>query len=335
MPVVNSTVLSLADVYKRKGEDGQKIAKIIEVLDRTNPMVSDAPAFECNKGSSHLTTLRTGLPAPTWRVLNRGVGRTKSRTGQIEDTTGFMEAWSEVDAELLKLSGDPDGLRLSEATPHIEGMNQEAEASIFYADTNSAPNEILGLAPRYSSLSATNGDQIIDCGGTGSDNTSIWFVVWGEDTAHLIYPKGTMAGLDQEDLGEETAYDEDNNPYRVKREKFTWHLGLTVRNYKAVCRLANIDVSNLTTDASGSSADIIEQMVNGYHQVRRLLRGRRGVVYVPPVILRFLDHQSRQAPNKLLLNWREAGPESQMMLNFRNMPIRESDGISENEARVV
>jgi hypothetical protein len=299
-------------------------------------MVADAPAFECNKGATHLTTLRTSLPAPTWRVLNRGVGRTKSRTGQIEDTTGFMEAWSEVDAELLRLSGDPAGLRLSEARPHIEGMSQEAEASLFYADTNSAPNEILGLAPRYSSLSAVNGDQIVDCGGTGSDNASLWMVIWGADACHLIYPKGTMAGLDQKDLGEETAYDDDNNPYRVAREKFTWHLGLTVRDYRCVVRLANIDVSDLSTDAS-TGANLLEEMVNGWWQLRRALKakGRKGVIYAPMTVLQFLDHQARNAPSNLMLKWSEAGPDSEPVLRFRNMVIRESDALVENEARVV
>ncbi len=35
---------------------------------------------------------------------------------------------------------------------------------------------------------------MIKGGGSGDDNTSVWLVVWGPNTIHGIYPKGSMPG---------------------------------------------------------------------------------------------------------------------------------------------
>ncbi len=51
--------------------------------------------------------------------------------------------------------------------------------------------------------SAGNAQNIIDAGGTGTDNTSIW-LVWGENTVHGIFPKGQKAGIQMEDKGRDT-----------------------------------------------------------------------------------------------------------------------------------
>jgi hypothetical protein len=321
MAGIGSTYLSWIDVLKRQ-ENGGQIADIIEMLNKQNPIVQDMRAVECNDGTSHLTTIRTGLPEPTWRMLYQGVQPSKSTTAQVKDATGMTESWVEVDEKLVKLSRDPAGLMLSEAFAQIEGMNQAVASTLFYGDQASAPAKFTGLAPRFNTLSGTYGRQVINGGGIGSDNTSIWFVGWGENTVHALYPQGSTAGLQREAIGVETKTNADGSVLRVRREKFTWDIGLTVRDPRYVARVANIDVSDLTTDAS-AGANLFQSLVKAYWKLhaRRVPNGQLAI-YANPTVMEYLDHQSREAGSKLHLTWAENGPDSQPVLHFRGIPIR-------------
>ncbi len=90
MATVGNTYLTLADVFKRTDADKQ-IATIIELLAQDNPILQDMIVKECNDGTTHLTTVRTGIPEATWRMLYQGVQPTKSTTAQVRDATGFAE----------------------------------------------------------------------------------------------------------------------------------------------------------------------------------------------------------------------------------------------------
>ena len=107
----------------------------------------------------------------------------------------------------------------------------------------------MGLAPRYDSHQATDSSKssynVIDAGGTGSDNTSMWFVKWGDATVHFIYPNGSNAGVTHEDLGVDTVLDTDGNPYRAFRDHYKHDVGFVVKDWRSVSRIANIDVSAL------------------------------------------------------------------------------------------
>jgi len=334
MATVGNTYLTLADKFKRQNGNEQ-IAAIIEMLAEYNSFIQDAPVIECNNGTKHRTTMRTALPSVAWRVLNEGVEESKSTTTQVDDTTGILEGWSRVDQALVDMASDKAGFRLSESRAFLEAMNQEAESGLFYHNTNTDPEKILGLAPRFNDISASNGQQIIDADGTGSDNTSIWFVTWGENACHLIYPKGTTGGLQHEDLGLDTVMDANNNPFRAYRDRYCWNLGVTVRDWRSVSRVANIDVPALSVDAT-TGANLFDKMVEAYWKLQNhgTAQGKK-VIYANATILEYLDAQSRLGNSNVQLTWREAGPDSEPVLHFRDMPIRRSDALIVNEERVV
>jgi len=50
--------------------------------------------------------------------------------------------------------------------------------------------------------------------------------------------------VQREDMGKQRVLDSDGNPYYAMEEKFTWHMGLAVKDWRYVARIANIDVSN-------------------------------------------------------------------------------------------
>src|SRR5215469_471762 len=85
MATIGATALTYADWAKRM-DDGYHVAVIIELLSQTNEILDDMLVVEGNLPTGHKTTVRTGLPQATWRLLNTGVPNAKSTTAQIVDT---------------------------------------------------------------------------------------------------------------------------------------------------------------------------------------------------------------------------------------------------------
>ena len=332
MATLGNSFIDLIDIYKMQDGQGQ-FNPIIEMLMEMNPILEDAIAIECNKGTTHLHTVRTGLPSVTWGRLYQGVPNSKGRTAQVEDTTGFVEGLSTIDKRLLELSTNEGAVRLSEAQAYLEAMSQEVASKIFYGDTASDPEEFMGLAPRFNDKSAANGGQIIDAGGTGSDNTSVWFVTWGDNQCNLLYPKGTQAGVQREDMGEQRVTDLSGNPYYAKEEKFTWHVGMAVKDWRYVARVANIDVS----DMAGGTVKLYDFMRKAYYKLQsRRVAGGKMAIYCNRDVLEALDALATNAgASDNFTRLKPMEIEGKEVMTYRGIPIRESDALLNTEARVV
>ncbi len=181
MGALATTTPTLIDFSKRLDPNGG-IARVIEMLSQVNSVMTDMGWMEGNLPTGHVITQRTSLPGNTWRAFNQGVSSTKSTTSQVTEQIGMLESWSESDVDLASLNSNAAAFRLSEAKPHLESMSQEMASTIFYGTLATEPNSFTGIAPRYNSLSAGNAQNVLDGAGTGSDNTSIYLAVWGEET---------------------------------------------------------------------------------------------------------------------------------------------------------
>lgn len=331
MGILTSTMPTLLDKFSRSEKDG-KIAKIVELLAKQNDILQDAEYQECNDGSKHKTTMRSGIPEPAWRLFNKGVQPTKSTTVQVIDTTGMMEDYGKVDKALADLSGNADAFRVSENMAKLQGFNNKTARYMFYGNTASEPESFLGLAPRYNSLAAESGANIVDAGGTGSTNASIWFVTWGELTTHLLYPKGSVAGFQHRFLGEDTVQDDAGGEFQAYRDHFKWDIGMSVRDWRANARIANIDVTALTKDAS-AGADLVEKMIDAYYRLDNPMQGEgRTVIYCNKTIQTFLHKQAMNSKN-INLTLGEYG--GRKIPEFLGMPIKRVDALLNTEARVV
>lgn len=332
MATLGATFVDLIDIYKQQDGKGQYV-EVIEMLKEMNPILDDAIAVECNKGTTHLHTVRTGLPAVTWGKLYQGIPQGKSRTAQVEDTTGFVEGLSTVDERLLAISANEGAVRLSEAMSYLEAMNQAVTAKIFYGNSASDPEEFMGLAPRFNSLAAPNGNQIIDAGGVGSDNTSIWFVTWGENQCTLLYPKGTTAGITREDKGSQRVTDATGNAYYAKEELFRWNVGLAVKDWRYVARVANIDVS----DIQAGSVKLYNFLRKAYYKLQsRRVAGGKIAIYCNRDVLEALDGLATNAgTTDSFIRLKPMEIQGEEVMTYRGIPVRESDAILNTEARVV
>jgi len=242
---INAGRNTLVDVAKTFGPDGKALV-VAELLNQSNELINYIPYIEGNLPTGHKAGVRTGLPGVTLRSFYRGVKVSKSGRATIEDVCAMAEGRNEIDVDLAKLNQNTAAFRLSEGLAFIESMNQTYAQQMMYGDTSINPDGVLGLTPRYNSLAAQSGANILDAGGSGSDNTSIWLVVWGENTVCGIYPKGTEAGLTQQDLGEIDAFDENGDRFRAYGEIWKWKFGLHVKDWRYAVRIANIDVSDMT-----------------------------------------------------------------------------------------
>lgn len=331
LPTTNPTLLDLANRMDPNG----KIPTIIELLNETNEILDDMTWIEGNLPTGHKTKVRTGIPKPTWRKLYQGVMPTRSTVADITATCGFMEAYSEIDAKEADLNGNTSEFRLSEDRPHLEGFNQDLADALFYANEAITPQKFTGFAPQFNDPSAESGENMINGGGTGSDNASIWLVVWSPNTVMGIVPKGMPAGFQMEDKGKDTVsvYDASGN-YTGKMEAYvthySWDAGLVVKDWRYVVRICNIDKSALTKDAS-AGADLIDLMTQALEIPPALTLGRP-VFYVPKTIRSMLRRQTvDKVKNSTLTMDTVAGKK---VLAFDNVPVRRVDALSADEAAI-
>jgi len=276
MATLSTTNLTLADWAKRTDPDG-RVPVVAELLSQTNEILDDAVFKEGNLPTGERVVIRTGLPTVYWRALNQGIPSTKSTTAQVDEACGMLEARSEVDKDLAMLNGNTAQFRLSEDTAFLEAMNQTQATTMFYGNPATEPKSFLGLAGRYSTLSGTIGANVITAGGSGSDNTSVFLVCWGDNTVYCPFPKGSKAGLIHEDLGEQTVYDSSNR-MQAYATRYQWKNGLVVKDWRYVVRIPNIDVSDLIgqtgTQASGVATNLIKLMARAIYRIPNMTMGR-------------------------------------------------------------
>lgn len=330
LSVANPTLLDLA---KRLDPDN-KIAPVVELLNETNEILTDMTWLEGNLITGHRTTVRTGIPEPTWRKMYGGVQPTKSTTAQITDDTGMLEAYAEVDKALADLNGNTAEFRLSEDRPHIEGMNQTMSDTLFYGNSGTQPEAFTGVTPRFNSSTALNGENIIKGGGVGTDNGSIWLFVWGPNTVHGIVPKGSKAGLQVKDLGEVTIENVDGLGGRMQayRTHYRWDGGLTVRDWRYIVRICNIDKSDLKTDPGSSDANLPDLMFTAIERIPNISMGR-AAFYMSRDMRTKVRQQSAKAVKASSLTIEQVG--GVPVTSFQGIPIRRVDSLAADEALVV
>lgn len=333
MATLANNNLTLADWVKRRNPDGTP-ATIANLLAQTNEILEDAVFKESNLPTGHRVTVATGLPSTYWRSYNMGVPSSKATTVQVDETIGMLEAYSTADKDLAELEGNVAAFRLSEDRLFLESMNQNQANALFYGNPANDPRQFMGFAPRYSAISgAGNAANIVDAGGTGSVNASIWLVVWGDEQVFCTFPKGSEAGLIHKDLGEQTVYDSNNNPFQAYRTHYQWKNGLVVKDWRYVVRIANIDT---TVTANNITADMVSLMSRALDRIPNLNAGKASF-YMNRTLYSILRLQALSKSNNALGIEKALGQfgQPQNWTTFMGVPLRKVDQLLNTEARVV
>jgi len=336
MGLIGNTNLTLMDYARRADPDG-KIQRIAEMLTEVNEVLDDLVFVEGNTTTGHKTTMRTGLPSVAWRQINKGVQPSKSQTKQQLFTAGIIEGLGRIDEELVNIAIDKAAFRLSENAPFIEAISQLMATTFFYGDVTVHPDRFTGLTPYFAALSGVDSaENVISAGGSGSDNTSMWLVVWGENTIHAFFPRGTKAGIEHEDKGKELVNDSETpaGQYYAYIDQYKTRLGLAVRDWRYAVRICNIDVSDLLTagDAADTSANLLKIMIQAMNKVPSLNAGR-AAFYCNKTVKTALDIKAYNKSNvNLTIEKLEGG---KLITRFLGVPIRRVDKIVNTESAVT
>ena len=340
--------LSLMDAARRMDPDGE-IDTIAELLSQTNEFFQDMTWTESNMDTGHKSTVRTGLPSGTWRVAYAGVPYARSTTAQVMDGIGYLAAYSQIDKRVAELGGKVAQIRMTEDSAFLEGMSQQMATTYFYGNSATSPSQFTGFSPRYNTVTtatAANAQNVLNAGGTGSSNASLWLVGWGDMTNFGIYPKGSKAGLVFEDRGDIVpGYDSSNNPFPAYTSYFEWNAGLVTKDWRYNVRIANIDT---TTGAQGlfgtTPPDLFYLMSKAVVRFPTLTKRASGITetdapdepapginpafYCNRTIRESLDIQAIRDKNVLLKPTEYAG---QPVVEFRGIPIRVCDTLLNTE----
>lgn len=347
MAGLNSQLFSLVDATKRLAPNGSVETGIAELLTQKNELLLDMLWKESNLPTGHRMVMRTALPTGTWRKFNQGITPTKSTTVQIEEACAMYEQMGAIDKDLAMLNGNTAQFRLTENVAHMSAMNNDMATALFYQD-GSAPERFWGLSPRYNSLSAANGQNILSAGGSGSDNTSVWLLGWGEEGLFGIYPQGSKGGLyhmpvkDGSEDGCVEYSDGNGGQFRAFVDRYQWKCGLAIKNWNYAVRIANIDVSDLIGATGTQASTAATQLIKLMARARSRIPDRTGVkvaFYMNRTVQSILQVQALDKSNAALgiedalLQFGDLSIKTKQ-LSFLGDPIRICDALVLNETVV-
>lgn len=342
-------LFTYAEWAARMDPDG-KSSQLVNLLSQNNSILEDAMAVECQSGNAFEFTQVTKLPTPSRRVYNQGVVATMAAVAKQTQTCAEYADWSEFDDSLARLGGNMADLRFQEDALHMEGMSQLVASDMFYASRATDPTQFTGFANIYSTVSSATSNiaaNVLDCGGTGSTNASLWLFGWGPKQLHTIFPKGIPVGMQHKDLGllpkgDGTAA---NNEFLAWRTWMSWNLGIAIHDWRYGVRAANIDVTTFGTPSSPNLIAIMNAMVYkppvmpaGVAPVQtsddpaKVSMATRSVFYCNRTIFLQLDLQAQNKNNVLLQMTEWAG---RPVLTYRMIPIRCVDALVNTESRLV
>ena len=320
--VVNvQSQITLVELAKRTND--KNLLTIAEVLTQDHPFLADAVALESNQTTSHVGTKRTNLPTGTWRRLNKGVSVEASATTQVTEPMGMLEAYSQVDAKLVRMAPNPQQFRSQEDLAFVEGLSQSVESALIYGDLSSDPEKFDGLATRYNLTSMSN---VYGNSGTGSDTTSLWIVQWGPTKVHILYPPGGAVGIKTEDKGQLTVYDDDSKPYEAYVTHFMVDSGIFVHDDRCVQRIANIETS-------GSSNTLDDDLIiEALNQMPQRGGGPGTAIYVNRTLCTQFDILAKDKTN---VNYTSDTAFGEMVTRFRGVPVRLCEAILDTETAIT
>lgn len=346
---VASYVYDLMSWSKTRAPDF-KSSFIAQLLAQSNELMNDMVYLEGNLPTGHLITQQTGLPTTYTRQLNQAVQVTRGQTAQVEEGMAQFETWSEIDIDLLNLWADKGEFLVNQSRGYIESIVQKFSKTFWYGDPSVDATQFLGMAPRYStvnSANAANAMNVIDGGGTGSVNTSMWLLTFSPTSLHGIYPRGSAAGIahwTNPEFVVQGSTGIGGTRLRAHQEQWKLKAGLALWDWRWCGRLANIDSTNLKNQSGAT--DLTEGMIDLVNRLPSLAEPALETgnpmtsMSIPGKRIFYCNRATRAALQKQMLN--KTNNQLTMMdwyghkvMAFMGIPIRNSDQITNAEARVV
>ena len=313
---------TLAEILNRIAPNGN-LMTVAEILQKDTPILKDAIWTEANGVNQHVYSKRTKLPTSEILEYNSGVAGNRGKTKEV--TIGMMARGNRpwYDARLVDIAPDSKKYRMQEATAVIEGIGQEVDEDIIYADKNDAykfdgliryPNETNGMLEKGSAV------------GSESKITSAYIVAWDTTNgAYLVYPKGSKGGVKYEDMGKRSKDLSDGSVLEVYEDYVEASYGLCVVDDRAVGRICNIQLDTINNDTFSENA-VIKLM----NKMPASLRSK-AVMYVSRGLMSAIEIRANAKDNCYYTPKEVFG---ETVTAIRGMPVRLDEKISEAESFV-
>ena len=337
MAVLGVDYLTLGDA-KKFLEHG--VADVAEVLRKAVPIVNDIPYVAMNKKVKHMVAMRSDLPSVFYRKANQAIPASKTTIEEREFVASHFESKSVMDQKVAEYGGKDRVAqnRLNQAEGHIQACAHELADLILYGSPEDDHRQVPGIMHILSTLNPAEptSKQIVDAGGVGSDNASILFISWGPKKVYGIFEEGTQAGLKRTDRGlvqiPGTTEAGGTGWYWGYEEDFEVDHGIALEDYRAMARIANIDVSDLKTPAN--AANLLKLMSRALYRIPPMLRAQKGKIYMNSTLISFLDEQAlAQVGAGGGLTY--SNYQGEQVLMYRGWMIQEMDNMLNTEARVT
>ena len=315
----NKQLSQLELVRREHNGEGLYIAKKLQ----KNAMCKDAPWDEANSYFSDKSTKWDELPTPTHRLTGNGIDESAGVTKPIDEKITLLDAMSVADKKLVEVANDKEKFRNGECDMHIEGIARQWGTDVIYGDTSTEPAAIDGLHTRYQDLSLEN---VWSGGGSGSDLTSLFIVEWDVQSGMcFIYPKGSMAGIDHDDLGLDIFTGHNSKKMRGYGDYFECHFGIRIKLDEAVQRICNIESAG-----SSNTLDYLD-IIDARNELPNLGEDGNAVIYVNRTLKGQFDKLAIDKSNAFYTGKDVWGAPVTM---FQNMQVRLMEAIVDTESAI-
>ncbi len=314
--------LLLKDIANRTDPSG-KIPAVVDLMMQECSMFEDMPYVTGNLEAGHKIIQVVDKPRGTYTGFNQGTDNEKSAHRQITFGTGSLTGRAEVDDKIMRNFTNAPEAFVQQCTETIQGLTQTTQNTLLYGETSEDPNSFDGFNHFYGKpKDPLYGKQLFNGGGTGFDNTSIYFVGWGPQTVFGITPKNSKAGIQLFDRGITEVNDENGKPYFAHVRTFELNLGLCIRDPRFVSVLHNVSLAKLMANPT----ELIKQMTYAMGLARTGF-GSKMKIYVAREMHAHLQVAAQEKQN---VNLTATNVEGQPVISFNGAPIRTLDALTFN-----
>ncbi len=345
MATITPGVFTYTEWALRHDSSG-RLSTLVNLLSQENGIMNDSLAVECQSGNAFEFTQVVSLPTIANRSYNQGITATLAGVAKQVQTCAEYADLITLDNSLARLGGQMAELRAQETMLHTQAMTQKVAYDMFYANNATNPTTFTGFSNIYNTVTTSVSqiaNNVIDCGGTGSTNASLWLISWGPKQIHTIFPSGLPTGLQMIDRGLQNTYDAGGKVFLGWQHWLQWNLGLAIHDWRYAVRACNIDV---TLFGESTAPDLISIMAAMVYKPPVMPAGvapvqtsdvpevtmGRSCFYCNRTVFLALDLQAQNKTNALLTIEQWAGRPT---LTYRGIPIRCVDALVNTETRVV
>lgn len=340
--------LNVAELIRREDPNG-RMAQIVDVLSKTNMIVADATAIECNNGTYHEDTRSVSEPAGAERAYDQGVAVESGVTEKVTEPTCMVDGLSEVDARKIDHQPDPMGARSQEDGFFMRGMTKTMVSRLFDGNRSTNPLQINGLNNR-SDYNALSSDYVFDnAAGNCADAstfTSIYIIQWGPKMVNLIYPRNdslasgsddgnrSIAGVQMEDYGRQMITDANasTKKYPAYQTWFELHFGWFIHDPRCIKRICNIATSSINGTTYVSFDENV--LIDAYNELE--YGGEGAIIYCNRTVKAQMQKRANDKNNAMFTETMEGeGPFARPVLRFWGIPVHECAGITNTQADVT